>query len=91
MNYHAGLVYQITPEINVYASFGTAQDINGGESDVGNSSSYGGLQLDLQMRLRAAVASPKTVAEFRDRHQVEPVRRSFPGDGWPCSRPPSMT
>jgi catecholate siderophore receptor len=45
-NYHAGLVWQITPEINVYASFGTAQDINGGESDVGNNSSYGGLQLD---------------------------------------------
>jgi catecholate siderophore receptor len=41
-NYHAGLVWQITPEINVYASYGTAQDINGGESDVGTSSGYGG-------------------------------------------------
>ena len=42
VNYHAGLVWQITPEINVYASYGTAQDINGGESDVGTSSGYGG-------------------------------------------------
>ena len=41
-NYHAGLVWQITPEINVYASYGTSQDINGGESDVGTSASYGG-------------------------------------------------
>lgn len=41
-NYHAGLVWQITPQINVYASYGTAQDINGGESDVGTSSGYGG-------------------------------------------------
>ncbi len=41
-NYHAGLVWQITPEINVNASYGTSQDINGGESDAGTSSAYGG-------------------------------------------------
>ncbi len=41
-NYHAGLVWQITPQLNVYASYGTSQDINGGESDVGTSSGYGG-------------------------------------------------
>lgn len=63
VNYHAGLVYQITPEINVYASFGTAQDINGGESDVGNSSSYGGLQLDPRCAC-APPSNPETSQNF---------------------------
>lgn len=63
VNYHAGLVYQITPEINVYASFGTAQDINGGESDVGNSSSYGGLQLDPRCAC-APPSQPETSQNF---------------------------
>lgn len=63
VNYHAGLVYQITPEINVYASFGTAQDINGGESDVGNNSSYGGLQLDPRCAC-APPSQPETSQNF---------------------------
>jgi catecholate siderophore receptor len=63
VNYHAGLVYQITPEINVYASFGTAQDINGGESDVGNNSSYGGLQLDPRCGC-APPSKPETSQNF---------------------------
>ncbi len=63
VNYHAGLVYQITPEINVYASFGTAQDINGGESDVGNNSSYGGLQLDPRCAC-APPSNPETSQNF---------------------------
>jgi len=63
VNYHAGLVYQITPEINVYASFGTAQDINGGESDVGNTSSYGGLQLDPRCAC-APPSNPETSQNF---------------------------
>lgn len=63
VNYHAGLVYQITPQINVYASFGTAQDINGGESDVGNTSSYGGLQLDPRCAC-APPSNPETSQNF---------------------------
>jgi len=63
VNYHAGLVWQITPQINVYATFGTAQDINGGESDVGNNSSYGGLQLDPRCGC-APPSSPETSQNF---------------------------
>ncbi|MBL8267878.1 TonB-dependent receptor [Steroidobacter sp.] len=37
-----GLTYKIDPDLIVYASASTASDINGGESDVGTSSSYGG-------------------------------------------------
>jgi catecholate siderophore receptor len=56
-------VWQITPQINVYASFGTAQDINGGESDVGNNSSYGGLQLDPRCAC-APPSNPETSQNF---------------------------
>lgn len=63
VNYHAGLVWQITSQINVYASFGTAQDINGGESDVGNNSSYGGLQLDPRCAC-APPSNPETSQNF---------------------------
>jgi catecholate siderophore receptor len=63
VNYHAGLVWQVTPQINVYASYGTAQDINGGESDVGNNSSYGGLQLDPRCAC-APPSSPETSENF---------------------------
>jgi catecholate siderophore receptor len=37
-----GLTYKISPKGMVYASAGTAADINGGESDVGTNSGYGG-------------------------------------------------
>ncbi|MCC6870166.1 MAG: TonB-dependent receptor [Burkholderiales bacterium] len=37
-----GLTYKIMPDAIAYASVGTATNINGGESDVGTSSGYGG-------------------------------------------------
>lgn len=43
---HIGLTYQLTDEGNVYLSYATASDINGGESDVGTSSGYGGLAVN---------------------------------------------
>ena len=42
-NGHLGISYKINPMGMVYASYATAQDINGGESDTGTSSGYGGL------------------------------------------------
>ncbi len=42
-NFSVGVVYDITDEGNVYASFGTAAEINGGESDLGASCGYGGV------------------------------------------------
>ena len=39
----AGLSYELTPYGIVYASFGTGQDINGGEPDSGTAAGYGGL------------------------------------------------
>lgn len=42
-NGHLGVSYKINPQGIVYAGYGTAQDINGGEPDAGTSSGYGGL------------------------------------------------
>jgi catecholate siderophore receptor len=42
-NGHLGLGYKLSPQGMIYGSFGSAADINGGESDVGTSSGYGGL------------------------------------------------
>lgn len=41
-NGHVGVSYDINPSANVYASFSTATNLNGGESDVGTSGGYGG-------------------------------------------------
>lgn len=41
-NRHMGVVYDINSVGNVYFTWSTAADINGGESDVGTSSGYGG-------------------------------------------------
>lgn len=43
MNGHLGLTYKFRPDANVYFTYSTAADINGGESDVGTSGGYGGL------------------------------------------------
>lgn len=44
-NGHLGFVYKVAENGNVYASYGTASNVNGGESDVGTNASYGGLML----------------------------------------------
>ncbi|SEQ59338.1 catecholate siderophore receptor [Amphritea atlantica] len=45
-NGHMGASYDITPRANIYASFSTATNLNGGESDVGTSCGYGGICVD---------------------------------------------
>ncbi|WP_232361385.1 TonB-dependent receptor [Paraneptunicella aestuarii] len=42
-NGHIGLVYKIVEDGNIYLTYSTATNINGGESDVGGSCGYGGL------------------------------------------------
>lgn len=42
INGHLGVTYDINPMGNIYFTYATASDINGGESDVGTSSGYGG-------------------------------------------------
>lgn len=46
VNGHLGASFKITPKANVYASYSTASNVNGGESDVGTSCGYGGLCVD---------------------------------------------
>ncbi|MFO1233229.1 MAG: TonB-dependent receptor [Paenacidovorax caeni] len=72
LNGHLGVSYKINPMGMVYASYSSAQDINGGESDVGTSSRLRrpgrGHQWQRQRQARA-------VAELRDRHPMEPAGR----------------
>ncbi len=42
-NGHLGAVYKINNDANVYLTYSTSANINGGESDVGGSCGYGGL------------------------------------------------
>lgn len=42
-NGHLGAVYKLNENGNVYLTYSTASNINGGESDVGSSCGYGGL------------------------------------------------
>lgn len=57
-NGHLGLVYSVAEHGNIYATYATATNINGGESDVGSSCGYGGLCGDPD---QAAVADPELV------------------------------
>ena len=57
VNGHLGVSYKINPLGMVYASYGTAQDINGGEPDTGTSAGYGGLVI---FNGSAAGAKPET-------------------------------
>lgn len=53
-NGHFGVTYKITPNLIAYANYSSSQDINGGESDVGGNSGYGGVII-----LAGQVASAK--------------------------------
>lgn len=55
-NGHFGLTYKFLPYANVYGTYSTAQDLNGGESDVGTSAGYGGL---ITFNGKAAGAKPE--------------------------------
>jgi len=60
VNGHLGVSYKINPTAMVYASFGTAQDINGGEPDA-SGGGYGGLIIH---NGQAAGARPETSRNF---------------------------
>ncbi len=55
-NGHVGVTYKFLPYANVYLTYATAKDINGGESDVGTSVGYGGL---ITFNGQAAGAKPE--------------------------------
>ena len=57
-NGHLGLVYDVAENGNVYATYSTATNINGGESDLGANCGYGGLCGDPE---QAAQADPELV------------------------------
>ncbi len=61
VNGHLGVSFKLNPTAMVYGSFGTAQDINGGEPDTGTSSGYGGLVV---FDGKAAGARPETSRNF---------------------------
>ncbi len=57
-NGHIGIVYSLTEDANVYLTYSTATNINGGESDLGANCGYGGVCGDPD---QAALADPETV------------------------------
>jgi catecholate siderophore receptor len=80
-NGNAGLIYRINDSGNVYLSFASASDINGGESDVGGSCGYGGLcgtpeqvVLSQPERSRTSNSAPSGICSTRS---CSPPRRVF--------------
>ncbi len=59
-NGHLGLTYKFRPEANVYFTYASASDINGGESDVGSSCGYGGICVDPANGVAIASSKPET-------------------------------
>ena len=57
-NGHLGVVYDISEDGNVYLTYSTATNINGGESDLGANCGYGGICGDPE---QARMADPETV------------------------------
>lgn len=57
-NGHFGIVQEVLHDFNVYVSYSTATNINGGESDLGASCGYGGICGDPE---QASMADPETV------------------------------
>ena len=60
-NGHLGVVYEVLDDVNLYASYGTATNINGGESDVGANCGYGGICTDSN---GSADAEPESVTNL---------------------------
>ena len=58
-NGHLGLSYKFRPDANVYLSYATSSDINGGESDVGSSCGYGGICVDNANGVAIADSEPE--------------------------------
>ncbi len=56
-NGHLGVTYKFLPHANVYLTYSSAKDLNGGESDVGTSGGYGGM---ITLNGNAAGAKPET-------------------------------
>lgn len=60
LNGHLGATWQFRPDANVYFSYATASDVNGGESDVGTSCGYGGICIDSTNNVGIASSKPET-------------------------------
>lgn len=56
-NGHIGFVYDVAENGNVYATYSTAANLNGGESDVGTSGGYGGF-------IDAQSIEPETIKSY---------------------------
>lgn len=66
VNGHFGVVYKVAKHGNVYASYGKASNVNGGESDVGTNSGYGGMMVytDPVTGEKGPVTTVETVQNF---------------------------